>query len=103
MQSFEQEIKAYFVQNQIQYEDNSKSLTKFDFSFGDREKKTYFSFDVKEKRQHYNIKNWQEFEIPEPYLFIIDDLAAQKILAFAPNSGLWVYGITIVKDIVFFR
>lgn len=90
MQSFEQEIKTYFIHNQIPFEDNSKSLSKLDFGFGDREKKTYFCFDAKEKRQHYNLHNWHEVNIPEPYLFIIDDLAARKILAFAPNSGLVV-------------
>lgn len=88
--SFEQEIKAYFIQHQIAFRDNSESFKKLDFSFGDKAAKKHFSFDVKEKRQHYTERNWPDTEIPESYLFILDDLAARKILAYSPNSGLVV-------------
>ena len=88
MQSLESEFKTYFAQHQIPYEDHTTSLKKLDFSFGDPKAKTHFCFDVKEKRQHYTRQNWQQLDIPEAYLFILDDLAARKILAFAPNSGL---------------
>ncbi|HEX9974184.1 MAG TPA: hypothetical protein VGD14_19095 [bacterium] len=88
MPSLESEFKLYFKQHQIPYEDHSSSLKKLDFSFGDPKAKTYFCFDVKEKRQHYTKQNWQQVDIPEQYLFILDDLSARKILAYAPNSGL---------------
>jgi hypothetical protein len=88
MQSLESEFKNYFTQHQIPYEDHITSLKKLDFSFGDPKAKTYFCFDVKEKRQHYTTRNWQQITIPEEHLFILDDLAARKILVFAPNSGL---------------
>lgn len=88
MQSLENEFKFFFKHHQIPFEDHTASLKKLDFSFGDPKAKTCFSFDVKEKRQHYITRNWQHVNIPEEYLFILDDLAARKILAFAPNSGL---------------
>jgi len=90
MDSLEREIKDYFKQREIPLADNSNSYEKLDFAFGDKSTKRYFSFDVKEKRQRYNMKNWQVANIPEEYLFILDDLAARKILAYAPNSGIVV-------------
>lgn len=88
MPSLEREFKFYFKQHQIPYEDHTTSLKKLDFNFGDPKAKTFFCFDVKEKRQRYTKQHWQQLEIPEPHLFILDDLAARKILVFAPNSGL---------------
>ena len=90
MDSLEKEIKDYFKGQGIPLADNSNSFEKLDFGFGDRDAKRYFSFDVKEKRQRYNMNNWQVANIPEEYLFILDDLAARKILAYAPNSGIIV-------------
>ncbi len=90
MSSFEAEIRQYFVSQQIAFEDHCTSLRLLDFRFNDPQTKTQFSFDAKEKRQQYNLKNWPPTSIPQSYLFIIDDLAARKILAFAPNSGLAV-------------
>ncbi len=90
MYSLEKEVKDYFEQRGILFNDNSDSFEKLDFGFGDRNTKRYFSFDVKEKRQRYNMNNWQVENIPEEYFFIIDDLAARKILAYAPNSGIIV-------------
>lgn len=91
MISLEEEIRRYFRNNDIAYGDHSRSGDKFhrpDFGFGDMNEKQYFAFDAKEKRQHYNLDNWPDAGVPEAHLFIIDDLAARKILAFAPNSGL---------------
>lgn len=91
MPSLEQEIKTYFTANGIPFHDHSFDEQRFqrlDFGFGDRSEKRYFSFDAKEKRRRYNLSNWPDVGIPEQALFIIDDLAARKILMFAPNSGL---------------
>jgi hypothetical protein len=90
MLSLEQEIKIYFQQSGISFSDNCTSFKKLDFSFGDRQSKRQFHVDAKEKRQRYNMYNWPDIEIPEQYLFVLDDLAARKILAYAPNSGLVV-------------
>jgi len=96
-QSLERELKQYFEQHQIPYDDNSGSFKKLDFGFGDVNAKRYFSFDAKEKRQHYSMKHWPAVKIPQEHLFILDDLAARKILAFAPNSGLLIRDITRQK------
>lgn len=87
--SLEQEIRTLFQQRQIEYADHSESFTQLDFGFGDRAAKRYFVFDAKEKRQPYNLRNWQT-SIPEADFFILDDLACRKILLYAPNSGLLV-------------
>jgi hypothetical protein len=88
MISFEQEIKTYFLKNKITFDEYCDSYNRLDFGFGNKEEKRYFYFDVKEKRQKYSVKNWPTSDIPEEYLFIIDDLAARKILAYAPDSGM---------------
>ena len=89
MQSFEQEIKAYLKINDIAYKDDSSSYKRLDFSLN-LDEKWIFHFDAKEKRQHYNLKNWQLTKEQEPYSFIVDDLAARKILAYSPYSGMVV-------------
>ena len=89
MQSFEQEIKAFFKIHDLAYKDNSNSYKRLDFTVL-LDEKWVFHFDVKEKRQHYNHKNWQLTPQSEPHAFIMDDLAARKILAFAPYSGMVV-------------
>lgn len=93
MPSLEQEIKDYFTERDIPFHDHSFDDQRFlwlDFGFGDLKKKRYFRFDAKEKRRRYNTKNWPDVGIPEQHLFIVDDLAARKILAIAPNSGMVV-------------
>ncbi|MEE4355441.1 MAG: hypothetical protein V2I97_03180 [Desulfococcaceae bacterium] len=88
--SFEQELKDFFHARKILCKDRSDSYRYPDFSIPDpfRNKK-YFHFDAKEKRQRYNMHNWQT-DIPEAHFFIMDDLAARKILAYAPRSGIIV-------------
>lgn len=93
MVSLEQEIRTYFQQRRIPFADHTGQADRFqrlDFGFGDAGAKRLFHFDAKEKRQHYKLSNWPASDIPEPHLFILDDLAARKILLFAPNSGIVV-------------
>ncbi len=86
--SFEQELKHFFHINHILFHDRSDSFRHPDFSIPDPAKSTKrFYFDAKEKRQKYNMQHWQT-DIPEDHFFILDDLAARKILAFAPRSGI---------------
>ncbi len=87
MQSFEQEIKAFLKKNNLEYKDNSSSFKRLDFSVK-LDEQWQFHFDAKEKRQHYNISNWQLHKDQEQHTFIMDDLAARKILAYAPYSGM---------------
>lgn len=91
--SLEEEIRRYFRSRGISYADHARGPDRFarlDFSFGTRAEKRLFTFDAKEKRQRYQPGHWPENAIPEEHLFILDDLAARKVLAFAPNSGLLV-------------
>ncbi len=92
IQSFEQEIRCYFKEKDIDFDDRSRSFTQLDFGFGNPFCNRYFVFDAKEKRQPYNPHNWPT-DIPEEHLFIIDDLACRKILLHAPNAGL------VIRDI----
>lgn len=89
MHSFEQEIKAFLQAKKLEYKDNSSSFKRLDFSVRLDENWT-FHFDAKEKRQKYNLFNWKLTADQEPHTFIIDDLAARKILAFGPYSGMVV-------------
>lgn len=89
MISFEQEIKNFLKAKQLEFKDNSSAFKRLDFSVRLDEQWT-FHFDAKEKRQKYNLQNWKLTAGQEPFTFIIDDLAARKILAFAPYSGMVV-------------
>ena len=89
MQSFEQEIKAFLKALNLEYKDNSSSFKRLDFSVVLDEKWTFY-FDAKEKRQQYNLHNWNLSADQEEFTFILDDLAARKILAYAPWSGMVV-------------
>lgn len=98
--SLEQEIHAYFQERRLAYDDHSQSFTQLDFGFGDPFANRYFAFDAKEKQRPYNPRNWPT-AIPEPHLFILDDLAARKVLLHAPNAGILVRD-TPQKRYVFF-
>ncbi|MFZ1754985.1 MAG: hypothetical protein WBO46_06025 [Caldilineaceae bacterium] len=87
--SLEQEVRTLFRQRRLEYDDHSGSFTQLDFGFGDDFSNRYFAFDVKEKRQPYNLRNWAA-TIPEAHFFILDDLACRKILLHSPNAGLLV-------------
>src|SRR5688572_25749613 len=86
--SFEQEIKNYLKQQNIKFSDHSSTYNQLDFTIF-RDDQPVFHFDAKEKRQTYNLSNWPRFG-PELDLFILDDLAVRKCLAFAPKSGILV-------------
>ncbi len=97
--SFEQELKAYFKNHNYAYVDNSAEFKLLDFTLLDfitevRENAKVnrkFYLEVKEKRQVYNTKNWDIIRPEEEvHMFIMDELSARKILAYAPFSGLLV-------------
>ena len=84
MESFEREIKEYLKKKTISFEDNTGSHDTLDFTLSVYD----VHFDAKEKKQHFNVSNWQGASIPEEYFFILDDLAARKILLKSPRSFL---------------
>lgn len=88
MISFEQEFKKFLTTNRITYTDNCNSKTLLDFTIqfnGD-----LFYVDVKEKRSKYK-KHWTE-QIPEEFVFIIDEDAVIKSL----KNG--IMGGIIIRD-----
>ena len=79
---FEREVRKYLAENSIVFEDGTRSNTSLDF-FLPRHK---LYFDVKEKSQQSNPENLGEATTAEEDIFIIDDLAARKLLLHAPRS-----------------
>lgn len=79
---FEQEVKTYLESHKIPYEDGTRSKTSLDF-FLPRQR---IYCDVKEKSQPFSMRNWSKAAVAQENLFIIDDLAARKLLHHAPLS-----------------
>ncbi len=88
MLSLEQEVKEFLRQQSVYWQDHSDTFERLDFSVKTPQLKRPFHFDVKEKRQQYNLDNWNLTESEEQHTFILDDLAARKTLAYAPHSGI---------------
>ncbi len=82
MASFEQEIKDFFTKYNLRFIDGTNSLEELDFALPEFN----IHFDVKEKKQRFTMSNWGESNIPEEHFFILDDLAARKVLLKAPQS-----------------
>lgn len=87
--SFEHEIKAFFLREKIRFVDASSSYDRLDFTIQDKSGQPAFHLDAKEKRQRYAMANWPKFA-RESDLFILDDLTVRKCLAFAPRSGVLI-------------
>lgn len=79
---FEQEIQSYLRSQNIPFEDRTASNTALDFHLP----RLRLFFDAKEKAQPFSMKNWKEADAAQEHLFIIDDLAARKLLLHAPLS-----------------
>jgi len=88
--SLEQEFRLFFEKYHLAYADNSATFEHVDFRFEDRKRRLQIYLDAKEKRQRYSLQNWPVTGIPEEHAFIIDDLAARKLLYHAPTSGMIV-------------
>lgn len=104
MISLQQEVREYLTGQGIGYVDHTTSFKALDFTIG-RDGMAYFELEVKEKRQPYRADRWP-ISIPEPDLFILDDLTVRKCLRLAPRSGVLVrdscrsrYGFFSVVDL----
>lgn len=87
-ESLEQEVKRLLTQKGVAFQDRSASFKEPDFTILVN-KLPYFHLEVKEKRQHYNLKHWDS-SIEERHLFILDDLTVRKCLAYSPKSGILI-------------
>ncbi|MBM2840214.1 MAG: hypothetical protein HW412_742 [Bacteroidetes bacterium] len=85
---FEQDVKKYLTSRGEQFADGTSSHTALDFHLTRRN----IQIDAKEKRQKFSMNNWKEAQMPQEFLFIIDDLAVRKLLLHAPNS------FSIIRD-----
>ncbi|MEM4202684.1 MAG: hypothetical protein QXS54_01310 [Candidatus Methanomethylicaceae archaeon] len=85
--SFQQEIRSYLLQKRIPNIDRTDGFDELDFEIiisG-----VNFHLEVKEKRQKYNLSNW-DWEDREENLVIIDELSVRKCLRVAPHSGILI-------------
>ena len=87
--SLEQEIKALLGGRGVHFDEATEAFDQLDFCIYSEQRGKYH-FDAKEKVQKIQTANWPETSIPQEHLFILDDLAARKVLKFAPDSGLIV-------------
>ena len=87
--SLEHEIRALVTARSVHFDEATESFDQLDFCIHS-EQRGQFHFDAKEKVQKIKVANWPEVDIPEEHLFILDDLAARKVLKFAPDAGLIV-------------
>ncbi len=88
--AFEEELKIYMKSRNIPFQDHCASMNSLDFHLFYSNNDFLFSFDAKEKKQKYNLNHWPATDVPEEQLFIIDDLAARKIVKDAPLSGMLI-------------
>lgn len=89
--SFQQEIRSYLLQKRIPNIDRTDGFDELDFEIiisG-----VNFHLEVKEKRQRYNLSNW-DWEDGEENLVIIDELSVRKCLRVAPYSGILIQDYT---------
>lgn len=68
--------------------DSTESFDEVDFELGCRGKRVFL--EVKEKRQRYRDAWVEAAQVPEENLFILDELAARKIVLRAPRAYLLV-------------
>jgi hypothetical protein len=94
---FEQEVKSFLTANQIPFEDGTKSKSALDFHILRRK----IFFDAKEKTQPFSMNNWNEATVPQDNLFIIDDLAARKLLQHAPLSFCLIKDSSIAPPMLY--
>lgn len=79
---FEQEIKTYLTEQNIAFDDQTRSHFLPDFFLPTHN----LWFDAKEKSQVFSKQSWGKVFRATEHLFILDDLAARKLLQHAPKS-----------------
>ncbi len=88
--AFEAEVKAGLAALGWEYEDATQAHDRPDLTFTRRVrgKVVRAALELKEKRQPYR-QRWAELAgLPEPELLVLDEVAARKLLAWAPRAFL---------------
>lgn len=98
--SFENSFREYLNSQPLNmgYADHSDSYTDLDFSL--KVGANIFALELKEKKQKYNLLNWEGVHIPEEHFMLIDELSIRKIVLSGANTGLLVHDS--VRDKIFF-
>lgn len=84
--SLEEEIKTFLDSKDVEYIEYTLSRTMPDFMVG---KRARFFLEAKEKRNQYKPTSWPS-NIPQPDMFILDELTVRKLLKYYPKSGIIV-------------
>ena len=85
--SFEGVVRrALLADGEFEILDSTDSYDEIDFELGCRGRRLFL--EVKEKRQHYRDAWVEAAGVPEETLFILDELAARKIILRAPRAYL---------------
>jgi hypothetical protein len=82
----------------VGYRDFSDSYTKLDFLL--KLGGASFALELKEKKQKYNLLNWDGVHIPEEHFMLIDELSVRKIVLAGGSAGLLIRDS--VRDRMFF-
>ena len=88
--SFENSFREYLNSQPLNmgYADHSDSYTDLDFSL--KIGASIFALELKEKKQKYNLLNWDGVHIPEEHFMLIDELSIRKIVLSGASAGLLV-------------
>ena len=98
--SFENSFREYLNSQPLNvgYADHSDSYTDLDFRL--KVGASIFALELKEKKQKYNLLNWEGVHIPEEHFMLIDELSIRKIVLSGASAGLMVKDS--VRDRLFF-
>ena len=87
--AFERQVsRAIAVDGEFELLDSTDSFDEVDFELGCRGRRVFL--EVKEKKQRYREAWTEACAVAEPDLFILDELAARKIMLRAPRGYLLV-------------
>lgn len=97
---FERKVRSHLASDgEFEILDETGSYDELDFELGCRGRRVFL--EVKEKKQTYR-ERWVEMAgIPEEQLFILDELAARKIILRSPRAWLLVNDICHERLIVY--
>lgn len=98
--AFERRVhRALVSDGEFELLDATDSFDEIDFELGCRGKRLHL--EVKQKKQRYREAWVSAAQIPEEHLFILDELAARKLIMRSPRTYLLVNDVPGERDVVF--